>query len=285
VEDLVHVAAASDETAHVVLVLPAMGVPAGYYRPLLDGLAGSGLHAAALDLPGLPTDRRPERREEGLGYASLAGEVIPRARDHLARRFPRAAGTVLLGHSLGGQLALVHLALSTQHVAGVALVAAGTPHWRGFRGRRRPLVLAQTRVVAATTRVLGYWPGDRLGFGGRQPRALIRDWATLARTGELRPRGVDVDVEVRLAAVRTPVLAVDVAGDEFAPPTSVAELLAKVPAARVTRCHHAGDDGPPGHARWARSPGGVVTTVTEWVGTLVSEADRAPGPSPEGRTR
>ena len=284
-EGSLHVVAASDVTAHVVLVLPAMGVPAGYYRPLLDGLAGSGLHAAALDLPGLPPDRRSGRRSEGLGYAALAGDTIPRAREHLAQRFPDAAGTVLLGHSLGGQLALVHLALSAQPVAGVALVAAGTPHWRGFRGRRRLLVLAQTRVVATTTRVLGYWPGDRLGFGGRQPRALIRDWATLARTGNLRPRGVGADVEHRLAAFRTPVLAVDVAGDELAPPTSMAELLAKVPAAPVTRWHHAGVDGPPGHARWARSPGPVVATVTEWVGTLVSAADRAPGPPPEGRTR
>src|SRR5699024_729650 len=49
---VLHTAPAADAQAPVVLVLPAMGVPAGYYEPFVDDLARTGVTAAVADYPG-----------------------------------------------------------------------------------------------------------------------------------------------------------------------------------------------------------------------------------------
>jgi hypothetical protein len=42
------------------------------------------------------------------------------------------------------------------------------------------LLWSLVRLSVATTST---WHGDRLGFGGRQPAGLLREWALLARSG------------------------------------------------------------------------------------------------------
>ncbi|GAB3957438.1 hypothetical protein GCM10027614_72910 [Micromonospora vulcania] len=104
--------------------------------------------------------------------------------DVLSALKPRLDGRtrLLLGHSLGGQAALLHLALhGSAAVDGLALIAVGVPHWRSYPGARGLGVLPYTQGIAATAALLGVWPG--WGFGGRQARGVIRDWAYTARTG------------------------------------------------------------------------------------------------------
>lgn len=47
-----HVARSVSESDPMALVLPAMGVPAAFYGPLLDGLAANGVTAVVADFPG-----------------------------------------------------------------------------------------------------------------------------------------------------------------------------------------------------------------------------------------
>lgn len=280
------VPAASAE-APVVLLLPAMGTPATYYRPLLTGLAENGVCAVAVDLPQVTHRRRRRRAERGQGYAALAQDVLGRVRRHLGDAFPNAAGTVILGHSLGGHLALVHLALTEALPDGLVLVASGSTHWQAYRGPRGLLVLLQTQAIALVTSVVGHWPGHLVGFGGRQHRALIRDWSALARSGRLRPAGAPTDLESRLGALPIPVLAVDVAGDVLAPSSAMAALVGKLTSATVSRRHHAGSDTPPGHSRWARDPGDLAEAVAGWVRSVSAphpdQSEPPTGGSAEGR--
>ncbi|MEU1916090.1 hypothetical protein [Streptomyces massasporeus] len=84
---------------------------------------------------------------------------------------------VLIGHSLGGQLALLSSATELTGVHAVVLTAAGSVWWRGFGSVRGLRNLVGSQLFAALTTALGYWPGERLGFGGTQPTAVMRDWA------------------------------------------------------------------------------------------------------------
>lgn len=257
-----------EDTGPVLLLVPAMGIPAGYYRPFLDAVATAGVHAAAVDLPqarGRPVDRFLVPG----GYTELAEGVVAAARVRLDELLPDAGPTVLLGHSMGGHVTLLHAAHRPATLAGMVLLASGTTHWRSF-GRRGPLVLAQTQAVAVVSAVLGYWPGHRFGFGGRQPRSVVRDWARLARTGRLDPASTELDAESALAKVVLPVLAVDVAGDRLAPARSVEDLLAKVPLSDVTRLHHDEHGAGSGHFRWARQPGSLADTVAGWVSSVAT---------------
>jgi len=264
-----HVARSGSEADPLALVLPAMGVPAGYYEPLLDGLAANGLTAVIADLPGQGTRRPLVARDHDYGYGALATRFVPLVLD-TARTALKRRQIVLLGHSLGGQVAVVAGAVRPDIADAMVLVAAGTPHWRAFDGRLGWEVLVQTQAVGVVARANGFWPGERFGFGGRQPRRLMTEWAHLARTGSFSLAGMP-DVDAAIGTIDVPVLAIDVANDQFAPAASVEALAAKLTGARVERRHFAQQSGRPlDHLGWVRSTDGVAVEVAEWVRATLS---------------
>jgi len=196
---------------------------------------------------------------------------------------------LLLGHSLGGQLGMVHCGLFRPRLAGAVLVASGSAWYRAFglpTGLRR-LLLGHSYAAGAA--LLGYWPGERLGFGGRESARLMRDWARQLRTGRFSSRGACADYERALRSVELPVLAVDVEGDDLAPPRAVDHLCGKMPAARVRRWSYtraAAGDRPLDHFRWIRHNGGLVEEIAAWTSRTVARHDTPAGPvrlaGPEG---
>ncbi|MGC1215267.1 MAG: alpha/beta fold hydrolase [Micromonospora sp.] len=237
--------------APMVLIWPAMGVRARYYRPFAAALRAAGLGVAVADLRGTGTSTPSPARTCRYGYAELAGDVG----SVLEALKPRLDGRtrLLLGHSLGGQVALLHQALhDADTVDGLALIAVGVPWWRGYPGLRGWGVLPYTQGIAATARLLGVWPG--WGFGGRQARGVIRDWAYTARTGRF-PLLDGVDAEAAVRSVRTPVLAISVDDDQYTPHETLDHLCGKLAAAPVTRQRYtAADAGAPlDHFSWVRA--------------------------------
>ncbi|MEU8050282.1 alpha/beta hydrolase family protein [Micromonospora haikouensis] len=252
--------------APVVVIWPAMGVRARYYRPFAAHLRAAGLAVVVADLRGSGESTPAPSRACRYGYAELAADVGA----VLAALKPRLDGrpTILLGHSLGGQAALLHLALhGTGAVDGLALVAVGVPYWRTYPGPRRFGVLPYTQGIAATARLLGVWPG--WGFGGRQARGVIRDWAHTARTGRF-PALDGVDVEAALRTLDVPVLAVSVDDDQYTPHGTVDHLCGKLTAATVVRerLTAARAGAPLDHFTWVRASGPVAVRVAAWAADL-----------------
>ncbi|MFC5945166.1 alpha/beta fold hydrolase [Micromonospora harpali] len=252
--------------APVVVIWPAMGVRARYYRPFAAHLRAAGLAVVVADLRGTGESTPAPSRACRYGYAELASDVGA----VLAALKPRLDGrpTILLGHSLGGQAALLHLALhGTGAVDGLALVAVGVPYWRNYPGPRRFGVLPYTQGIAATARLLGVWPG--WGFGGRQARGVIRDWAHTARAGRF-PALDGVDVEAALRTLDVPVLAVSVDDDQYTPHGTVDHLCGKLAAATVVRerLTAARAGAPLDHFTWVRASGPVAARVAAWAADL-----------------
>ncbi|MQA79859.1 MAG: alpha/beta fold hydrolase [Streptosporangiales bacterium] len=250
-----------DDDGPVLVFWPALGVAATYYTRFADALADRGISVALPDLPG-QGDSTVEPRTASVGYGSLLATDVP---DTLAAVRDLLPGRRLLvgGSSIGGQLAVLYAATHPDDVDGIVLVASGTAFFGGFPNvRRRLSVLGLSQFVDLTSRLSGHWPGDRFGFGGAQPAALMRDWARNARTGRYVVDGVDLDPLV--ARVRVPVLAITMAGDDLAPTSSVDHLCGKLRGARVDRWHHAPDGPAPGHLRWARNPGSVADRIAAW---------------------
>ncbi|BCB83986.1 alpha/beta hydrolase family protein [Phytohabitans suffuscus] len=246
------------EDAPVVVVWPAMGVRARYYRPLAASLREAGMAVVVADLRGTGASTPAPSSASAYGYADLAADVGA-VQEALK---PRLDGRrrLVLGHSLGGQAALLHLAThpGDAGIDGVVLVAVGLPYWRTYP-RRRYGVLAMTQSIGATSALLRVWPG--WGFGGRQARGVIRDWAYTARTGRFPHLG-GVDVEAALREVRTPVLAISVDHDQYTPHETLDHLCAKLRSAPLTRERHtiAGAD----HFAWVRSADGIAARVARW---------------------
>lgn len=245
-----------DPSAPMVLIWPAMGVPARYYRPFATALTAAGLSVVAVDLRGTGDSTPRASRRSGYGYAELTDDVA--AVVDAVKPYRDGRRLTLLGHSLGGQACLLHLARTGgADVDALALVAVGVPYWRAYPGRLRLGVLGVTQGIGATATLLRVWPG--WGFGGRQSRGVIRDWAHTARTGRF-PEQYRVDVEAALATVRTPVLAVSLQRDQYTPASTVELLAGKLAAAPLRRVHY---DGGADHFTWARSPiGPLIESVT-----------------------
>jgi predicted alpha/beta hydrolase len=245
--------------APTLVIWPAMGVPARFYRPFATTLRDLGLAVVVADLRGTGASTPRPSRASGYGYAELVEDVGA----VLAALGPRRRPVVLLGHSLGGQACLLHLARSGgAGVDGLALVAVGLPYWRAYTDRRRGWVLPFTQAIHLTTAVLGVWPGWR--FGGRQARGVIRDWAFTARTGRF-PTLSGVDVEPAVAGLRTPVLAVSLERDQYTPAPTLDHLLGKLGRTPVQREHY---DGGLDHFSWARCPGPLAARVARFATTL-----------------
>ena len=149
---------------------------------------------------------------------------------------------------------------------GLVLVAVGLPYWRAYPGRRRIWVLSLSQGIAAATWALRCWPG--WGFGGRQARGVIRDWAYSARHGRY-PRLGGVDPRPGLAQVAIPVLAVSVEGDAFTPASTVDYIAAKLNAAPVVRRHYtAAEAGAPlDHFGWVRASAALADRIAAFATT------------------
>ncbi|MFG2063091.1 alpha/beta fold hydrolase [Micromonospora sp. NPDC048871] len=252
--------------APVVLVVPAMGVRARYYRPFATALRAAGLRVVVADLRGTGESTPRASRACRYGYPELAAD-IGAVRAALKVRFD-GRRTLLLGHSLGGQAAVLHLALhGEQEVDGLVLTAVGIPYWRDFTGPRRYGVLPYTQGIAATARLLGVWPG--WGFGGRQARGVIRDWAYTARTGRF-PDLEGVDTEAAVRQIRTPVLAVSFAHDQYTPHATLDRLCAKLPEAAVARVRYPDPQGVRlDHFTWVRHAAEpLAARVADFAATL-----------------
>jgi predicted alpha/beta hydrolase len=245
------------------LVLPALGVPAGAYRRLAEALAGHGTAAGVAEWRG--GGASPVRAARGVdwGYLDLFEHEVQGGLAALRERLP-GRPVVIIGHSLGGHLGLMARAIASPGLAGVLTVASGTPTLRIFAPRLRALL----RVVLATHRLsgplLGYFPGQQVGFGGRQPRTLMDEWALLARLGRFEIRGCNLLEPRSEAARRLPVHSLSLPHDTYAPRAATAHLLqlAGVEEGCIERFE---GPGPLGHFDWLKEPQGLALRMHEVV--------------------
>jgi predicted alpha/beta hydrolase len=255
--------------APVVLCLPAMGAAADYYQPLAEGIARAGAGVAALlDVRGQGRSSAAARRGDDFGYREILELDLPSATTALRRVFP-GRPLYLAGHSLGGQLGLLFAARHPGALDGLILIAAGTTHYRAWPGYKRALTWLYLSAIRAAAATLPWYPGTRLGFGGDQPRRLMRDWGRVVQRGSYRPEGSAFDYEAAARELSLPILALGVREDPVAPPEAREALLAKAPRAPVTRVE------VPGvlahrpwkrHFSWAREPADVVRELGAWLG-------------------
>ncbi|MBX2797137.1 MAG: alpha/beta fold hydrolase [Myxococcales bacterium] len=255
------------DDAPVALLLPAMGVQARFYNRLALPLAQRGIRLITAEQRGHGRSEVRPGRAADFGYVHLLECDLPASIQRVRARHP-ASPVVLLGHSLGGQMAALYCSAQPGQVTGFVTVAACSVYWRAFPPGKRLPVLVGTQLASLVGRVWGTFPGHRLGFAGHEATGVIRDWARQSRDGRYAVSGTAVDYEGALRSNRTPGLVLSLHGDELAPRSAVRHLAQKMPAEQIT-LRHLDDEGlveqPRVHFDWVRAPGAILGAIDEWL--------------------
>lgn len=248
-----------------IFFIPAMGVAVSYYDSMLSSWSREyGRHIMAVELRGMPLSFTTAMRRERFGYSTLIRDDFVA---FVQQTGLSESGFVVVGHSLGGQLALLATAADTIRPQAVVMVASGTssPASQSRKSAQR-WRRAHVWIIRAVSAIVGFWPGDWFGFGGRQPRTMMADWTREAHDGGYALPDDAFDYEIAIGALTCPALMVSLEGDRTIPLLAVNHLRARLPdrvqhVRLASRASTAFD-----HLRWARSePDPVIEVVEAWL--------------------
>jgi predicted alpha/beta hydrolase len=208
-----------------VLVMPATGVPQAYYARFAAHLAEHGFRVLTFDSRGIGRSRsaavrreRARMRDWALLDAAAAFQLVSSSEK-----------LFVVGHSFGGQA--LGLLPDPGRVCAALVVGSQSGYWRHWSPLGRAWMWPTTHfVLPGLARLLGHFPGSRLGFGEDLPKGVAIEWASWCRhptylVGALR-------VEEAYARFRAPIRAYALSDDAFAPARAVRALLELYPAAK-----------------------------------------------------
>jgi predicted alpha/beta hydrolase len=258
----------------LVVFLPALGANVEFYRPMAEGWAALGYQVATVELRGGKQSSVKDVRAQNFGYNEVLNvdlaSIVPALRAQAAGR-----PFLLAGHSLGGQFALLYASRHPSEVDAVVLLAGGSNYYGAMpRGKRLARHLG-LRTIRTIDQVLRFFPGDKLGFGGRQPLNMILDWTHEALTGKYVVANDAADYDRALEQLKVPVLIVSLQGDALVPRASADYLARKLTRAQVAQIELRADGGKAyDHFRWVKKPAAVLAQVDQWIDARFGIADR-----------
>lgn len=249
-----------------IVLMAALGVGARFYQPLAVALQQAGMNVALVEQRGHGDSALRPSRKTDFGFRQALQQDIPAVLDRLQHQVP-GLPCYLMGHSLGGHYAAITAGRFPERIAGVIIAACGSPWTGAFSGKTRRQLKLLCRLIPFFNLLLGYYPGDRLGFGGREARTLMADWLALARTNVYQARGMDEDLDAAIGRYSGPLLSIRLADDPFAPEAAMAAVSDKFRSSQVDKvvisAAELGDKAD--HFRWARTPAAVADKVAHWL--------------------
>jgi len=237
----------------IVIVSAAMSVPSAFYRTLAGAFAEHDWDTHLQPTRGYEKDGAIASRRNDWSYASEAAAIATSVAAARAENPDRPV--IVMGHSLGGQLAVMHQ-LHHEPADGLIAIGASVPHFRHY-GRIGAGVLTLGLSVPIAARVFGYVP--KPFFGGPGARTMMREWAGFVRSGK-PPFAVPHPVP-------SPTLVIDLKGDTFATVEATDHYVKKfLDADHTSRWTYdtPPDGGNTHHIWWAKTPAPVVEHIVDW---------------------
>jgi predicted alpha/beta hydrolase len=207
-----------------VLIMPATGVPQSYYAKYAAYLAERGFTVLTFDYRGIGRSRDGDVRRSGARMRDWA-----RLDAAAAVHFLGGGALHVIGHSFGGQA--LGLLPNAERLRAALIVGSQSGYWRHWPLLGRLWMWPAVHfALPGTARLLGYFPGSRLGFGEDLPPGVAVEWASWCRHPQYLVGALGV--ADRYARLRAPLRAYAISDDPFAPLPAVEALLALYPGAR-----------------------------------------------------
>ena len=204
--------------------MPATGVPQSYYAKFAAYLAERGFSVLTFDyrgigrsLSGHVRDVRARMQDWALLDAAAAFAFFGEKRIRV------------VGHSFGGQA--LGLLPDLTRISAALFVGSQSGYWKNWPLLGRVWMWPATHAgLPLASKLFGYFPGSRLGFGEDLPAGVALQWASWCR----HPRYLmgALGVEEVYSKVKLPIRAYAITDDAFAPPPAVEALRRLYPNAR-----------------------------------------------------
>lgn len=211
-------------THTLVLVAPALAVPRRLYHKWMRYLADQGFAVLVLDYRGIGGSAPRRLRGFHATLLDWARLDLIAGLDMLKLRFPDVP-VAWFGHSIGGQL-LGLLPSSTGPVDRVLLVGTAHGYWRNWRGLNRVGLWLLWHAMPMVTAFAGYLPMRAAGQGLDIPAGAARQWAEWGRDPRYIGKAAAALPDAVFHNLTSPVRAVSIVDDGYAPPASIAPLVA-----------------------------------------------------------
>jgi predicted alpha/beta hydrolase len=216
--------APAQEFRAVVLIAAATAVPRGYYAKFARYLAEQGFKVITFDYRGIGGSKPKQ------GLRGFAAKMRDWAALDLVAAVDYASGLaqgkplLYVGHSFGGQ-ALGQL--PNNHKISRALFAASQiGYWKLFPAPEKYRVWLSLRVLGPFAYTLfGYVPG-KLGMGEDLPKGVFKEWASWCMKPRYLYDDETLDARKYFPDYKGALRAVGMSDDDWAPPVTVAGLLA-----------------------------------------------------------
>jgi len=260
---------AENKQAAVVIIFPALGVKANYYRHYAAALAKQNIHAITVDHRGHGHSNIRANRENNFGYREQVEEeylaVVKKAKSLF-----HESKIIVMGHSIGGQMGSMLVSRYRYLVDGFILNASCSVHYKGWGNIKGVGLLLFAALCNYTAKLLGYYPGSFFRFGGTEAQGIIGDWYCTAATGKFIARGSEFDYEKAIREVSIPILAINYFGDTSAPYGALKCLCDKFQSAtiQIHQIKPSAHNKKYNHYSWVRKPEIAMELVCNWVKQL-----------------
>jgi predicted alpha/beta hydrolase len=252
-----------------LLLLPALGIQAKLYNRLGEQLAAVGCSVCLMEQRGHGRSPFTPGRGERYCLGDILDRDMPAAMNWLGSQAPDMP-LLLGGHSLGGHLSTIYAGQYPEQLSGVVHLACAFPYHGDYGGRQSLLIRLLCSLMPLFAKVPGYYPGQLMGFGGRESAQLMLQWCEWAGTGSFDFGGRSGLAEA-VSGYRGPLISVAFERDDFASEAAIERAMSPFTSARITRLKLGPEQQGKhlGHAGWARGPEGVVQAISDW---LVAES-------------
>jgi predicted alpha/beta hydrolase len=185
----------------------------------------------------------------------------------LTHKYPNKR-IVTMGHSLGGQLGCLYSCHHNPLVLASIVIAGGNVGYRSWAGMEMLKTLFVTQLFGIIARLLGWFPGEKIGFGGNQPKNVMIDWSRNAQTGIYKLINQRIDYEAASKNVTSLFLGIVIPNDFFAPYFSTKSLLDKFRSSEreiITLKADSFKKVTPNHFSWLKEPEPAMNKVVSWL--------------------
>lgn len=256
-----------ESSAPVLIIFPAMGVGAGYYKNYAASLTGKGVNIVAIDHRGHGHSSVRPSRKVNFSYLEQIEMEYYAIVTKVKEIFPFSK-IVVMGHSLGGQMGSMFVSRYTELVNGFILNASCSVYYKGWNSGVDYGLLLFAAFCKQIGKILGYYPGHRIGFGGKEARGVINDWYYTARTGKFVISDSDFDYEKAMSEFALPVLAFTYEGDASAPYKAMENLHRKFVRVKTEHHHIVHPQSPAkkyNHYSWVKEPEISAQQIINWL--------------------